>query len=64
VVSEIDVPIMLVVAGAGVVSFDTARELQSLNGRIRIEQIQNAGHGVQFDQPEHFEAVVRSFLSE
>ena len=61
-VRTIDVPILLVIADAGVVSFETARELQSLNPRVRIELIQDAGHGVQYDQPERFEAVVRSFL--
>jgi N-formylmaleamate deformylase len=38
------------------------RELQSLNSRIRVELIQDAGHGVQYDQPERFQAVVRPFL--
>jgi len=38
------------------------RELQSLNPRVRVKQIQNAGHGVPYDQPERFAAVVRSFL--
>ena len=60
--SAIDVPILLVIGDAGVVSIETARELQSLNSLIRLEQIQDAGHGVQYDQPERFEAVVRSFL--
>ena len=61
-VSTSDVPILLVIGDAGVVSFETARELQSLNAHVQIELIQNAGHGVQYDQPERFEAVVRSFL--
>ncbi len=61
-VSTIGVPILLVVGDAGVVSFETARELQSLNSHVRIELIPDAGHGVQYDQPERFEAVVRSFL--
>lgn len=61
-VSTIDVPILLVIGDAGVVSLETARELRSLNSLIRVEQIQDAGHGVQYDQPERFEAVVRSFL--
>ena len=39
-----------------------ARELQTLNPRLRVEQIAGAGHGLQYDQPERFEAVVRSFL--
>ncbi len=62
-VSSIEVPILLVIAEAGVVSVETARELQSLNSHLRIELIQDAGHGVQYDQPERFEAVVRSFLT-
>ena len=61
-VSTIDVPILFVIGDAGVVSLETVRELQSLNSRIRVELIQDAGHGVQYDQPKRFEAVVRSFL--
>ncbi len=62
-VSAIDVPTLLVIGDAGaVVSLETARELQSLNRRIRVEQLRDAGHGVPHDQPERFEAVVRSFL--
>jgi len=53
---------MLVVGDAGVVSLDTARELQRLNPRVRIEQIKDAGHGLQFDQPKRFEVLVSSFL--
>ncbi len=61
-VSTIDVPILLVIGDGGVVSLETARELQSLNSHVWIELIQDAGHGVQYDQPERFEAVVQSFL--
>ena len=61
-VSTIDVPILLVIGDDPVVSLETARELQSLNSRIRVEQIQDAGHGVPYDQPERFGSVVRSFL--
>jgi pimeloyl-ACP methyl ester carboxylesterase len=61
-VSAIDIPILLVIGDNGVVSLDTARELQNLNPRLRVEQIQDAGHGLQYDQPERFEVVVRSFL--
>jgi N-formylmaleamate deformylase len=46
----------------GVVSLETAQELRNLNPRLRVEQIQDAGHGLQYDQPERFEVVVRSFL--
>ncbi len=61
-VSTIAVPILLVMGEAGVVSLEAARELQRLNFHIQIEQIPDAGHGVQYDQPERFAAVVRSFL--
>ena len=61
-VSAIYVPILLVIGDNGVVSLETARELRNLNPRLRVEQIQDAGHGLQYDQPERFEGVVRSFL--
>jgi len=61
-VSAIDVPILLVIGDGGVVSLETAQELQNLNPRLHVEQIQDAGHGLQYDQPEHFEVVVKSFL--
>jgi pimeloyl-ACP methyl ester carboxylesterase len=61
-VSTIDVPILFVIGDAGVVSLETARELQSLNSHVRVELIQDAEHGVQYDQPERFQAVVRPFL--
>jgi N-formylmaleamate deformylase len=61
-VSTTHVPILLVVGDNGVVSIETARELQKINPRLQVEQILNAGHGVPYDQPESFEAVVRSFL--
>jgi N-formylmaleamate deformylase len=61
-VSTIYVPILLVIGDDPVVSLETARELENLNLRLRVEQIQDAGHGVPYDQPERFEAVVGSFL--
>lgn len=61
-VSTIVVPILLAIGDTPVVSLETARDLQNLNARLRVEQIQGAGHGVPFDQPERLAAVVRSFL--
>jgi len=61
-VSAIRAPILLVLGEHGVVSLETARELQQLNPRLRVEQIPDAGHGLPYDQPERFEAVVRAFL--
>ena len=64
VVSGICVPILLLIADRGVVSLEAARELQQLNPRVCVEQIQDASHGLQYDQPERFEAVVRCFLGQ
>jgi N-formylmaleamate deformylase len=61
-VSATRVPILLLIGDNGVVSLETAQELQNLNPRLRIQQIKDAGHGVPYDQPERFEAAVRSFL--
>lgn len=62
-VSAIDAPILLIIGDNGaVVSPETARELQKLNPRLRIEQLQDVGHGLPYDQPDRFEAVVKSFL--
>jgi N-formylmaleamate deformylase len=61
--STIEVPILLVIGDAGVVSPATASELQALNSRIRVELIQGAGHGVHYDQPKRLETAVRSFLN-
>jgi N-formylmaleamate deformylase len=61
-VSGIYVPLLLVIGDNGVVSLETARELQNLNPHLRVEQIQDVGHGLPYDQPNCFEAVVKSFL--
>jgi pimeloyl-ACP methyl ester carboxylesterase len=63
VVSAIEVPGLLVIGDNGVVSLETARGLQNLNPRLRVEQIQDAGHGLHYDQPERFAVLVKSFLS-
>jgi len=60
--STICVPTVLIIADNGIVSLETARELEKLNPRIRVEQVNGAGHGIPYDQPERFEALVRLFL--
>ena len=62
-VMGIAVPSLLVVGDNGVVSVETARELQGLNQHLRHEVIANAGHGLPYDKPDEFAAVVRSFLA-
>src|SRR5882724_6657782 len=62
-VSTILAPVLLVIADIGaVVTLETARELRSLNPHLRVEQLQNAGHGLPYDQPDRLATVVRSFL--
>lgn len=62
-VKAIAVPSLLVVGDNGVVSVETARELQGLNQHLRHEVIANAGHGLPYDKPDEFAAAVRSFLA-
>lgn len=62
-VSTLRVPVLIVIGDRPVVSIEAARELQNFNAHVRVEQIRNAGHGVQYDQPERFAAIVRSFLA-
>ncbi|WP_438039642.1 alpha/beta fold hydrolase [Sorangium sp. So ce128] len=65
VVSAIDVPSLLVIGDdSPVVTLEMATELRSLNPRVRIEQVQDAGHGLPFQQPERLGEVVLSFLRE
>ena len=61
-VSAIRVPTLVVLGDTPVVSMETAGELQDLNPRVQIEQIQGAGHGVPYDQPERLAEVLRAFL--
>jgi N-formylmaleamate deformylase len=65
VVSAIDVPILLVIGDSSpVVTIEMAMELRSLNPRVLIEQVQDAGHGLPYDQPGRLAEVVASFLRE
>lgn len=61
-VTNIPIPILLVIADGGVVTPEAAREIQQLNHRVRLHKIDNSGHGIHYDQPEQFEAAVRPFL--
>jgi pimeloyl-ACP methyl ester carboxylesterase len=63
-VSVIDVPTLLVIGDSPVVTLEMAMELRSINPRLRIEQIPNAGHGLPFEQPQRLGKVVVSFLRE
>ena len=62
VMSAIDVPTLLVIGDRTVVTLEMATELRSLNARLQIEQISDAGHGLPFTQPERLGQVVLPFL--
>lgn len=61
-VRRVEVPTLLVIGDAGIVSMEAAKELQALNPRIEIALIEGAGHAIPYDQPERFEAAIRPFL--
>jgi N-formylmaleamate deformylase len=61
-VRSIDVPTLLVIGEQGVVSSELAVELQGANPKIQVQKISNVGHGLHYDQPERFAAIVRAFL--
>lgn len=62
-ITTLDVPSLLVVGDVGsVVTLEMAEQLARLNQYLKIVQIEKAGHGVPYDQPEHFSAVVQTFL--
>lgn len=61
-VSAIDVPTLLVIGDTGIVAPAVAGELQSLNPKLQVGMITDAGHGLHYDQPEQFVNVVKSFL--
>jgi pimeloyl-ACP methyl ester carboxylesterase len=61
-VSTIGVPILLIIGDKGIVSLETAQELQRPNRRLRLELISDVGDGLPYDRPDCFAAVVSSFL--
>jgi N-formylmaleamate deformylase len=61
-VRGIDVPSLLVFGDKGVVSSVVSEELQRLNPRLKVDQIPEAGHGLHYDKPERFAALVGSFI--
>lgn len=61
-VRNISIPMLLVIGDKGIVSCETARELENLNPHLRHELMSDVGHGIPFDQPERLGAIVTSFL--
>ena len=61
IVSAFDVPALLVIGDAPVVTREVAADLQTVNKRLRVEEIANAGHGVPYDQPEKLAELIGAF---
>ena len=62
VMRAVDVPTLLVIGDSPVVTLAMATELRDLNPRVRIAQIEDAGHGLPFEQPVRLAEVVLPFL--
>jgi N-formylmaleamate deformylase len=56
------VPTLLVLGERGVVSLETAKELQRLNSLVCLKLISDVGHGLPYDEPSRIGEVVLSFL--
>lgn len=64
-VRALDVPTLLVVGDRSpVLSLDMAAELRGLSSCLRVEVIEDAGHGIPFEQPERLAEIVQAFLRE
>ena len=63
-VRALEVPTLLVIGDKPVVTFDVATELCELNSRLRVDQVDDAGHGLPFDQPERLARSVLAFVRE
>jgi pimeloyl-ACP methyl ester carboxylesterase len=61
--STIEIPSLLVKGDGGVVTPEVAAELQRLNPKLQVQTIHKASHGLHYDQPEQFAAVVNAFLA-
>jgi len=54
-------PTQLLIADNGVVSIDTARELQSLNQLLIYDIVQGTGHGLPYDKPAEAASLISRF---
>jgi len=63
-VRALDVPTLLVIGDKPVVTLEVATELCEINPRLRVDQVDDAGHGLPFDQPERLAQSVLGFVRE
>lgn len=62
-ITAFDIPSLLIIGGSNaIISPEVAAELAKLNQTLKVVQIPQAGHGIPYDQPEHFSTVVKAFL--
>lgn len=61
-IGSIGIPTLLVIGGTGVVSVETAQELQALNPRLSYQCIPEVGHGLPYDVPALLAQEVSAFL--
>ena len=62
-ITTLDVSSLLVIGDVGaVVTLEMAEQLAGLNQHLKVVQIEKAGHGAPYDQPERFSVVVQTFL--
>ena len=62
-ISIINTPTLLIIGDIGsIVTLEMAIEFKRLNQYLEIVKIEEAGHGVPYDQPKRFSEVVQSFL--
>lgn len=62
-VSNINLPCLLLYGDKGVISSEVAEEIKKINQNIQIKKISNAGHALHFDQPKLFFEIVSKFLN-
>lgn len=62
-INSVDIPSLLVIGGVrSVVSSVVASELAGLNQHLEVAQIEEAGHGIPYNQTKHLSSVVKPFL--
>ncbi len=61
-IRQVAIPSLLLFGDKGVVTTEVATLLKSIQSRLQVEQISDAGHSLHMDQPEKFTAMVKSFL--
>lgn len=61
-IAGIAAPTLLILGERGIVSPETARELQALNPQVTFDQIANVGHGLPYDDPAAVGAIASAFL--